>query len=135
MNDRNEIPTPEISGKGTEEDRQALLAVMQQKKKFSGLLGIAKKAGKVVAGTNLVTDAIRSASPSKYPWAVFVAEDASENTKKRVINCCTYYEVPYYLTALDSSVMGDAIGKSGSISAVGITDKGIADALAKLLHV
>ena len=112
---------------------QALLAQLQKQKKLAGLLGIAKKAGRVVAGTNLVTDAIRSGSVSKCPAAVFMASDVSENTRKRITNCCTYYEVPLYTISLTVAEIGNAIGKSGSTSAVGITDAGLCDALVKLI--
>ena len=110
-----------------------LLVQLRQAKKFSGLLGIAKKAGKVVAGTNLVTDAIRKGSPKTLPAAVFLAADASENTKKRVRNCCTYYEIPLHITALTTEALGQAIGKTGNVSAVGVTDRGLCDALCNLL--
>ena len=115
------------------EQAQALLARLQQAKKLCGLLGIAQKAGKVTAGTNLVTEAIRSGSPKKCPYAVFLASDASENTKKRVTNCCTFYEIPMYRTTLTTAEIGGAIGKSGSISVVGITDSGLSEALSKLI--
>ncbi len=110
------------------------LAKLQQAKKFTGLLGIAKKAGRVIAGTNLTAEAVRSGSPAKCPTAVFLAYDASENTKKRITNCCTFYEVPFYETEINTADMGNAIGKSGSISVVGITDRGFADALVKLIR-
>ncbi len=111
----------------------ALLEKLQKQKKFSGLLGIAKKAGRVIAGTNLVTDSIRAGSVSKCPHAVFLASDVSDNTRKRITNCCTYYEVPLYPIPLTISEISDAIGKSGSTSAVGITDAGLCDALVKLI--
>ena len=111
----------------------AMLAALTKKKKFSGLLGISKKAGKVIAGTNLVVDGIRSGSPAKCPCAVFLASDASANTRKRITNSCTYYEIPLYDIPMTVAEIGDAIGKSGSISAVGIADAGLADALAKLI--
>ena len=111
----------------------ALLVKLQKQKKFAGLLGIAKKAGRVIAGTNLVTDSIRSGSVSKCPHAVFLASDVSENTRKRITNCCTYYEVSLYNIPLTIAEIGDAIGKSGSVSAVGITDAGLCDALVKLI--
>ena len=114
-------------------EAQALLAALQKQKKFAGLLGIAKKAGRVIAGTNLVTDSIRAGSVSKCPQAVFLASDVSENTRKRVTNCCTYYEIPLYQIPLTIAEIGDAIGKSGSVSAVGITDAGLSDALVKLI--
>ena len=110
-----------------------LLAALRKAKKFGGLLGIAKKAGRVVAGTEAVTDGIRSGSPAKCPCVVFLASDASENTKKRVENCCKYYEVPMHEIASTTSELGAFIGKSGSISAVGITDRGLADALTNLI--
>lgn len=112
---------------------QQLLEQLQRKKKFAGLLGIAKKAGRVIAGTNLVTDAVRSGSVSKCPFGVFMASDVSDNTRKRITNCCTYYEVPLYDIPLTITEIGDAIGKSGSTSAVGITDPGLCDALVKLI--
>ena len=125
---RNDIRIPDDP-----KEAAALLVKLQKQKKFAGLLGIAKKAGRVIAGTNLVTDSIRSGSVSKCPHAVFLASDVSENTRKRITNCCTYYEVPYHLIPLTIAEIGDAIGKSGSVSAVGITDMGLCDALVKLI--
>ena len=111
---------------------EALLSSLQNRKKLAGLLGIAKKAGRVIAGTNLVTDAVRAGSVSKCPHGVFIASDVSDNTRKRITNCCTYYEVPLYDIPLTAAEVGDAIGKSGSTSAVGITDAGLCDAIVKL---
>ena len=110
-----------------------LLAALRKAKKFGGLLGIAQKAGKVVAGTALVTDGIRSGSPAKCPCVVFLASDVSDNTKKRIENCCKYYEVPMHPVRSTTAELGAFIGKSGSISAVGITDRGLADALTNLI--
>ena len=125
---KKEIAIPE-----NPREAEALLASLQKQKKLAGLLGIAKKAGRVVAGTNLVTDSIRAGSVSKCPCAVFLGADVSENTRKRITNCCTYYEVPLYDIPLTVAEIGDAIGKSGSTSAVGITDAGLSDALVKLI--
>ncbi len=125
---KKEIAIPE-----NPREAEALLASLQKQKKLAGLLGIAKKAGRVVAGTNLVTDSIRAGSVSKCPFAVFLGADVSENTRKRITNCCTYYEVPLYDIPLTVAEIGDAIGKSGSTSAVGITDAGLSDALVKLI--
>ena len=110
-----------------------LLAALRRAKKFGSLLGIAKKAGKVISGTALVTDGIRSGSPGKCPAAVFLSSDASDNTKKRIENCCTYYEIPLHHITLTCAELGAYIGKSGSISSVGITDRGLADALTNLI--
>lgn len=125
---RNDIRIPDDP-----KEAAALLVKLQKQKKFAGLLGIAQKAGRVIAGTNLVTDSIRSGSVSKCPHAVFLASDVSENTRKRITNCCTYYEVSLYNIPMTIAEIGDAIGKSGSVSAVGITDAGLCDALVKLI--
>ncbi len=126
------IPVPEIprDPRAAEE----MLAALQAKKKFLGLVGIAMKAGKVSAGTNLVVDAIRAGSPAKCPRAVFLCEDASDNTKKRVVNACTYYEIPLYTIPVSGADLGGAIGKSGIIAAVGITDAGLSEALVKQIN-
>ncbi len=116
-------------------EAEALIRQLKEAKKLVGLLGIAKKAGRVIAGTNLTAEAVRSGSQSKCPYAVFLASDASENTKKRITNCCTYYEVPFYQTAVTTADMGNAIGKSGLVSVVGITDAGLAEALEKLVSI
>ena len=110
-----------------------LLASLRKAKKFGGLLGIAQKAGKVVSGTTLVTDGIRSGAPTKCPLVVFLASDASQNTVKRVENCCKYYEIPCRRVTSTTAELGTYIGKSGTISAVGILDRGLADALVNLV--
>ena len=76
---------------------------------------------------------IRAGRAKGCPCAVFLACDASENTKKRVGNCCTYYEIPLYLSPLTGAELGSAIGRTGITAAVGITDMGLADALKKIL--
>ncbi|MBO5648845.1 MAG: ribosomal L7Ae/L30e/S12e/Gadd45 family protein [Clostridia bacterium] len=118
---------------GDPKEAEALIAALTKKKKLAGLFGIARKAGRVIAGTNLVVDGIRSGSPSRCPSAVFLASDVSDNTRKRVKNSCEYYQIPLYDIPLTVAEIGGAIGKSGSISAVGITDSGLSDALAKLI--
>ena len=62
---RNDIRIPDDP-----KEAAALLVKLQKQKKFAGLLGIAKKAGRVIAGTNLVTDSIRSTHERGSPIAV-----------------------------------------------------------------
>ena len=101
---------------------------------FAGSNPPSRKIAPVIASiTSLVTDAIRQGSPKNCPCAVFLASDASQNTQKRIENCCKYYKIPLYRTTLTTDSMGEAIGKSGAISAVGIKDAGLADALVNLL--
>ena len=57
------------------------------------LVGLAAKAGKVVSGEFATEKAVKSQKAS----LVLIAEDASENTKKKFRDMCTYYQVPLYI--------------------------------------
>ncbi|MBQ9544307.1 MAG: ribosomal L7Ae/L30e/S12e/Gadd45 family protein [Clostridia bacterium] len=91
------------------------------KSKLEFALGIAKKAGAVRSGTETVRGEVRSGRASM----VLIACDASENTKKRLIGCCEYYKIPCVKIALSTSALGDAVGKSGLVSAVSIAHHGV----------
>ena len=54
------------------------------------MVGIATKAGKVASGEFMTENAVKSGIAS----LVIVAEDASENTKKKFQNMCEFYETP-----------------------------------------
>ena len=97
--------------------------------KFQGLLGIARKAGKIVPGTERVRDSIRNGGEIKI---VFIASDVSDNTKKRVVNCCDYYGTGYRTLGIDSESLGNAVG-SGICACIGVIDKRFAKALLDLL--
>ena len=106
-----------------------------RRKRFASLLGLAKKAGRVIAGTERVTDEIRSGGGSGRICLVLLASDASENSKKRIVNCCHFYHKTCLVCDLDTASMGNAIGKAGKTAAVGITDQGFAKAIAQLIPV
>ncbi len=105
----------------------------QRIKRFGTFLGLAKKAGKIIAGTERVTDEIRSGGKSGRICLVLLASDASENTKKRIFNCCLFYQKKSAICGLDTSALGKAIGKAGKTAAVGITDQGLANAIVQLI--
>ena len=85
-------------------------------------LGLAKKAGAVRCGTESVREEIRS-SKSKL---VILAEDASANTKKRVVDCCAHYGVRLYTPAITSEALGHAVGSRALIAAVSVARHHIA---------
>lgn len=94
--------------------------------KVYSLLGLCKKAGKLAAGETAAVEAIRG----KKAHLVLVAEDASENTKKKFQNSAIYYEVPFviYGEKLD---LGRAVGEE--IRAVFVvTEEGFAKKLITL---
>ena len=55
-------------------------------------LGLAAKAGRIVSGEFATEKGVKSGQV----FLVLTAQDASENTKKKFKDMCTYYEVPLY---------------------------------------
>ncbi|MFQ6862119.1 MAG: L7Ae/L30e/S12e/Gadd45 family ribosomal protein [Beduini sp.] len=58
---------------------------------------------------------------------VIIAEDASDNTKKRLIDKCTHYKIEYIIIG-DSTELSNAIGKSNRM-AIAVLDKKFAEKL------
>ena len=58
--------------------------------KFFSLLGLCKRAGKLVAGEVAAEQAVRK----KQAYLLILAQDASKNTKKKFTNSAVYYELP-----------------------------------------
>ncbi len=97
--------------------------------KFLFMLGLCRRAGKLITGTDLVTKSL----PSKKTYLVIYTSDASDNTKKRVTDKCSYYGVEAVMTEFSGSTVGDAIGKSGTVCTLGITDINFASELKSLI--
>lgn len=57
------------------------------------LIGLATKAGKCASGEFMTENETKSGKAA----LVIVAEDASDNTKKKFRDMCKFYEVPIYL--------------------------------------
>ena len=93
--------------------------------KAMALIGLAMKAGKVASGEFSSEKAVKEGKAK----LVIVAEDASDNTKKKFNNMCTYYEVPYYLCG-DKIQLGNAIGKEFRAS-LAIVDENLAQVIKK----
>lgn len=99
--------------------------------KICGLLGLCKKAGKLISGTDMVLEAVRSSK--RKPFLVLLSEDASANTLKKVRNCCSFYDAKLIKLSIDGETLARCVGKTGTIALVAIIDKGFADALEKQL--
>lgn len=93
------------------------------------MVGIATKAGKVASGEFMTENAVKSGIAS----LVIVAEDASENTKKKFQNMCEFYEVPIYFYG-DKDTLGHAMGKQFRAS-LAVTDGGFAKGIMKHLDI
>ena len=94
--------------------------------KLEGMLGLCVRAGRAAFGSE---ECVRLARIGKLDL-VIVAEDASENTKKRMRDKCTSFGVPQIYFGTVSS-LAHATGK-GKVSVIGIRDKGFATAILKI---
>lgn len=102
---------------------------MIDEKKLLSLLGIAKKAGKTVCGTDMAVESVRSGKKNSVKLFLLAA-DASQNTVKRIKNTSAYYGVPL-ITAADKATLAHTVGSPAEISVIGITDAGFAEAMLK----
>lgn len=91
--------------------------------KLLSALGLCRKAGRLICGTPLICEALRS--EGKRPHTVIMASDNSENTQKKLRDKCSFYGVELITPALNGDQLSSAIGKSGRISAVAITDENL----------
>lgn len=89
-------------------------------------LGLAMRARKIVTGDAIINDI-----KSRRVYLVIIAEDASDNTKKKYINKCQYYHVDYRIFG-DSASLSHAIGKHNRV-VLGISDQGFATNISKKL--
>lgn len=95
--------------------------------KILSLVGLAMKAGKVVSGEFSTEQAVKAGKA----FLVIVSEEASDNTKKKFQNMCTFYEVPIYLYGSKID-LGAAIGKEFRAS-LAVTEQGLSAAIEKQL--
>ncbi len=91
-------------------------------------VGLARKAGKVTVGTEMVCDDIRK----KKAFLVLYASDVSGNTEKKITDCCRFYEVPCSQCDASKETLGGAIGKSFA-ACIGITDENLSKLISRNL--
>ena len=91
------------------------------------MIGLAAKAGKVVSGEFMTENAVKS----KEAYLVIIAQDVSNNTRKKFGNMCSYYKVEMREYA-DKDALGHAIGKEFRAS-LAVTDENLARAVEKKL--
>jgi ribosomal protein L7Ae-like RNA K-turn-binding protein len=99
---------------------------MLKNKQLYSLLGLASCARKIVSGETL----LKSIQSNKVQL-VLLANDASENTKKKYLDKCKYYSVPIYLID-DTDSLSKAIGKDNRVC-VGVIDVGFASKIKSIL--
>lgn len=97
--------------------------------KILSIISLAAKAGKMVGGEFPVEKAVKE----KKAKLVIVSEEASDNTKKKFTNMCSFYKVPVYFYGTKEQ-LGHYMGKEFRAS-VAVLDDGFKDALEKKLKV
>ena len=103
------------------------MSTLTPEDKLLSTLGLCARARKLVMGTPMVCEAVRSKKPPVL--AVLEASDTSANTHKRLADKCAYYGVPLYRLAADTGRLGRAVGKAFAVAAVGLTDANLYKAL------
>ena len=100
--------------------------------KLLSTLGLCARARKLVTGTPMICEALRKGGKAPV-LAVVEAADTSANTHERLLSKCTYYRVPHYRITADTALLARAVGKTGAVAAVGVTDESLLRALARYL--
>ena len=88
-------------------------------KQTEGLIGLAMRARKIVSG-----DLLLGAIQGKTAKLVIIANDASENTKKKYVDKCTYYNIEFDFVET-SAELNQAMGTCNRM-AIAICDEGFA---------
>ncbi len=93
--------------------------------KILSLLGLAKRAGKVIVGT----DAVISKLQENKLNLIFVAKDASLATIDKIEKKAFYYDVKI-IKSFTSDELSNCIGSNNN-KVLGLSDKGFADTIIK----
>lgn len=91
------------------------------------MISLATKAGKTKSGEFMTEKEVREGNAH----LVIVADDASDNTKKKFQNMCDFYRVPIYFYG-DKDTLGHAMGKEFRAS-LAVIDPGFAKGIMKHL--
>lgn len=94
-----------------------------QNDRVLSLLGLCQKAGRVKSGEFATEESVKSYKA----YLVIVAKDASDNTKKKFRDMCSFYEVPIFEYATKEE-LGRALGKEMR-SSLAVIDEGFSKTL------
>lgn len=98
-------------------------------KKVLGLLGICKKANKLISGTDACIEGIKK----KNIKLVILSEEASDKTIKNFRFVCEQYDVPIHIIGVNIETMSKSIGKNNR-AVIGIEEENIASQIQKLIN-
>ena len=93
--------------------------------KILSVVTLATRAGKTVSGEFCTEKEVKAGRA----YLVLVADDASDNTKKKFRNLCEFYDVSIYFY-IDQDTLGHAMGKEMRAS-LAVLDEGLAKGILK----
>lgn len=96
------------------------------KNKALSYIGLATRAGKTASGEFSTEKSVKSGKA----FLVVVAEDASDNTRKKFRNSCMFYNVPFCILGTKEE-LGASTGKELRAS-LAVLDEGLAKAILKV---
>ena len=97
-------------------------------KKILNLLGLAKRAGKIIVGEDLLVKALQNKTIN----LLIIAEDCGKNTTKKLTDKATYYNVKF-VKVFTVEEISLAIGMDNRV-AIGVTDNGFSKKIRQLLE-
>ena len=99
------------------------------RQRFLSMIGLAKRAGKVICGTPMICEAMKK---RQKPALVIIACDASEKTRNKLLFKSEFYEIKAIVSEATKDELSQIVGKECDIAATAITDEGFAAELLKL---
>ncbi len=88
-----------------------------------GLIGICKKANKLVQGFDVVAESAQNGEIS----AIYMAKDISPKTQKEMLFACADTNIPIVSLGITMDELGQILGRR--VGVIGITDSGLAEKL------
>jgi len=88
-----------------------------------GLIGICKKANKLVQGFDVVAESAQNGEIS----AIYIVKDVSPKTQKEMLFACADTNIPIVSLGITMDELGQILGRRVGI--IGITDSGLAKKL------
>ena len=93
-------------------------------------LGLCRRAGALICGTPMVCAEL----PKGRTVLVLEASDTSEATHKRITDKCDHYSAEHIRLRVGGDVLAAAVGKTGFLAAVSVTDKNLGLLVRKALE-
>lgn len=116
---------------------------MSDEKGILRMVGLCRKAGRTVIGTDMVCEHLRAQSKKRGDGnnknageteiLVLEGADTSENTHKKISDKCIYYNVKHIRLNSSCSALGKAVGKSQT-AVVAIADASLCRAVLRCLE-